>query len=86
MGPGLRSEVWATGRVPKCYLKVGISALPCLAGGGGASRPPETEHKSAQRVGLENLHPQNPVVEPARDQRKAPSLPASFTLQLGGEA
>lgn len=56
MGPGLRSEIWGTGDVRKCYLKVEIDEIPCLTR--GTPHPPKKTKKSTERVGVKNLHPQ----------------------------
>lgn len=58
MGPGLRSEIWGTGGVRKCYLKVEIDEIPCLTRGTPAPPPKKTKKKSTERVGVKNLHPQ----------------------------
>lgn len=89
MGPGLRSEIWGTRDLPKCYLKVEIEEIPCL------TREPPRPHPKLSRSPRSEQDaktctprsiPKNSIVETARDQRKAPSLPSHFPFQLGGEA
>lgn len=57
VGPGLRSEIWGTGDVRKCYLKVEIDEIDPLLNQ-GASRTPLKTEKSTERVGVDNLHRQ----------------------------